>query len=44
MLDNDYDSYNRIIDRFFSYIRNSKLDEYRAKQEIYDYSKEFVNT
>ena len=43
MLDNDYDSYNRIIDKFYSYLKNVKLDEFKAKQEIYDYAKDFAN-
>lgn len=43
ILDNDYDSYNRIIEKFYSYIQGVKYDEYKAKQNIYDYAKEFTN-
>ncbi len=44
VLDSDYDSYNGVIDKLYNYVRNSKKDEYKAKQEIYEYSKEFTCT
>ncbi len=42
MLDNDYDSYNNIIDKLYGYIRLASYDKYAAKKELYDYTNDFV--
>ena len=42
MLDNDFDSYNSILDKLYGYIRYGNYDEYASKKEIYEYSKRFT--
>ena len=42
MLDNDFDSYNNIIDKLYNYIKFSTYDQYAAKRELYDYTNDFV--
>ena len=41
MLDNDFDTYNNIIDKLYGYLKYNSYDEYASKKEIYDYSKSF---
>lgn len=43
MLDNNFDSYNGIIDKLYGYKRYSSYDEFASKQEIYDYTKKFTD-
>ena len=43
MLESEYDSYNGIIDKLFNYTRTHKANEYKAKQDIYNYCKDFVS-
>lgn len=42
MLDNNFDTYNSIIDKLYGYIKYFGYDEYASKKEIYDYSKKFT--
>ncbi len=42
MLDNSYDNYNAITEKFYGYMRYHSYDEYSAKKEIYEYSKAFT--
>lgn len=42
ILDNDFDSYNGTIDKLYGYFKYNSYDEYAAKKEIYDYSKDFI--
>lgn len=42
MLDNDFDTYNGIIDKLYGYLKYSSYDEYASKKELYDYSKAFT--
>ena len=42
MLDNDFDTYNNIIDKLYGYLKYNSYDEYASKKEIYDYSKSFT--
>lgn len=44
MLDNDFDTYNNIIEKLYSYIKYKSYDEFRAQKEIYDYTKDFTYT
>ena len=43
MLESEFDSYNNILDKLYTYTRTYKTNEYAAKQAIYDYSKDFVS-
>ena len=43
MLESNFDSYNGIIEKLYNYTRTYKNDEYKAKQVIYDYCKDFVS-
>ena len=43
MLDNDFDSYNEIIDKLFGFLNLYISDEYKAMSDVYDYSKRFIN-
>lgn len=42
MLDNNFDTYNAIIEKLFGFIKYHSYDEYSAKKEIYEYSKAFT--
>lgn len=42
MLDNDFDTYNNIVDKLYGYLKYNSYDEYASKKEIYDYSKSFT--
>ena len=42
MLDNNFDSYNNIIEVFYNYVKYRNINEYQAKREIYDYCKKFI--
>ena len=44
MLDNNYDSYNNILKRFYSFNKYSSYGEYDSKKELYEYIKSFTNT
>ena len=41
MLNNNYDSYNRIIELLYNFVKYRSINEYQAKREIYDYCKNF---
>ena len=41
MLNNNYDSYNRIIELLFNFVKYRNINDYQAKREIYDYCKNF---
>ena len=43
MLDNGYDSYNNIVEKFFNYIKYGDYDNYHLKKDIYDYANGFVS-
>ena len=43
MLDNGFDSYNGIIEKFYNYALNYDYDKFIAKKEIYDYANSFVS-
>ncbi len=43
MLDNNFDTYNSIIDRFYDYLRYSSYDKYNAKKQLYDYTNSFTS-
>lgn len=42
ILDNDFDTYNGIIDKLYAYTKYNSYDEYASKKELYDYSKAFT--
>lgn len=42
MLDNNFDSYNGIIDKLYGYAKYFSYDEFASKREIYDYAKSFI--
>ena len=42
MLDNNYDSYNNIIEKLYGYIKFANYDKYAAKKELYDYTNGFI--
>ena len=42
MLDNNFDSYNNIIEKFYSYLKYYSYDDYASKKEIYEYTKAFT--
>lgn len=42
MLENNFDTYNNIIRRFYDYLTYSKTDNYQAYLEIYNYTKDFL--
>ena len=42
MLDNNFDTYNGIVDKLYGYLKYNKYDEYASKKEMYDYSKAFT--
>lgn len=43
MLDNNYDTYNGIIDKLYGYVKYFSYDEFASKKEIYEYAKKFTN-
>lgn len=43
MLDNEYDSYNNIINKFYSYINYYTYDEFNSNKDIYDYCNSFIS-
>lgn len=43
MLDNNFDTYNSIIDRFYDYLKYSTYDKYNAKKILYDYTNSFTS-
>ena len=43
MLDNKFDNYNNIIDRFYSFTKYYSYNEYQSKKEMYEYTNSFVN-
>lgn len=43
MLENNYDSYNNIVDKLYSYYKYHSYDNFAAKKEIYDYANNFIN-
>lgn len=42
MLENNFDSYNNIIEKLYSYVKYYSYDEFASQKEIYDYTKEFT--
>ena len=44
MLENNYYSYNIIIDKFYDYVKYYKIDPYSAKKDLYYFCKEFIST
>lgn len=42
VLDNEYDTYNDVVEKLYGYLKYREYDEYAAKKEIYDYSKAFT--
>ena len=43
VLDSDYDTYNNVLNRMYDYTRQSKIEEYKAMQNIYNYTQKFTN-
>lgn len=43
MLDNNFDTYNGIIDKLYGYVKYNEYDNYAAKKELYEYSKAFID-
>ncbi len=43
MLENNYDSYNEIINKLYSYYRYHSYDLFAAKKEVYDYCNKFID-
>lgn len=43
MLDNNFDSYNNIIERLHSFCVCLQEDELKTKKDIYDYTKQFID-
>jgi len=43
MLDNNYDTYNNIIKRLYSFVKYSSYGEFDSKKELYEYIKGFSN-
>ena len=43
MLDNNYDSYNNIINRFYSYVNYYEFDPFNNQKDIYDYCNNFIS-
>ena len=43
MLDNNFDTYNSIIDKFYDYLKYSTYDKYNAKKQLYDYTNSFTS-
>ncbi len=43
MLDNNFDSYNGIIDKLYGYKRYYNYDEFASKKELYDYTNKFTD-
>jgi len=43
VLDSNYDSYNNVLNLMYDYTRQSKIDEYKAMQKIYNYTQDFTN-
>lgn len=43
MLDNNFDTYNSIIEKMYAYIKYRSYDVFASKKEIYDYSKSFIS-
>ena len=44
MLENNFDNYNNIVEMLFNYVKYHNGNEYQAKREIYDYSKNFIES
>lgn len=44
MLQNNYDSFNEIMKRFYSYVEYHKENEYECKKEIFAYVNNFVDS
>lgn len=42
MLDNNFDTYNGIVDRLYGYLRYLNYNEFASKKDIYDYTKNFI--
>lgn len=42
ILDNEFDTYNGVIEKLYAYLKYKEYDEYSAKKELYDYSKAFT--
>ena len=42
MLDNNFDSYNNIINTLYGYVQYFDYDEYASKKDIYEYAKSFI--
>lgn len=42
MLDNNFDSYNNIINTLYGYVHYFDYDEYASKKDIYEYAKSFI--
>ncbi len=43
MLENNFDTYNAIVDKFYGYYKYHSFDTFSAKKEIYDYTNRFVD-
>ena len=44
MLENNFNSYNIIIDTFYDYVKYYNIDPYSSKKELYCFCREFINT
>lgn len=42
MLENNYASYNMIIEKFYDYVKYYKIDPYSAKKDLYYFCKSFI--
>ncbi len=43
MLDNNFDTYNGIIDKLYGYIKYFGYDEFASKKDMYEYTKRFTS-
>lgn len=43
MLENNYDSYNSIVDKLYGYYKYHSYEPFGAKKEIYDYTTRFID-
>ncbi len=44
MLENNFNSYNIIVDTFYDYVKYYNLDPYSSKKELYCFCKDFIST
>ncbi len=43
VLDSNYDTYNNVLNLMYDYTRQSKIEEYKAMQSIYNYTQDFTS-